>query len=68
MTPLIPALTEAAEWLAAGDPGAAAAASLQPPDSWEWLTVAVFCCSGSCGDSGGEAAVVQEEVILVNEE
>lgn len=65
MTPLIPALTEAAEWLAAGDPGAAAAASLQPPDSWEWLTVAVFSCSGSCG---GEAAVVQEEVILVNEE
>lgn len=68
MTPLIPALTEAAEWLAAEEGGAAAAASLQPPDSWEWLTVAVFSCSGSCCGSGGEAALIQEEVVLVNEE
>lgn len=70
MTPLIPALAEAAEWLAAdaSSGGAAAGASLQPPDSWEWLTVAVFSCSASCGGGGGAPALVEEGVALVNEE
>ena len=39
-----------------------------PPDSWEWLTVAVFTCSDDC-HAGGDAApgCREEEVALANE-
>lgn len=66
MAPLIHGLAESAEWLAAeGDCTAAAGALLQPPDSWEWLTVAVFSCSRGCDTRG---AVAEEAVALANED
>lgn len=70
MTPLIPALVESAEWLAAGSGGggAAAGATLAPPDSWEWLTVCVYVCGASCCGSAGAAALVEELAVLANEE
>lgn len=77
MTPLIPALVESAEWLAADTSAAAAAAAgatVQPPDSWEWLTVCVYSCGASCcsrsggGGSEGAAGLVEELAVLVNEE
>ncbi len=39
-----------------------------PPDSWEWLTVAVFTCSDDC-HAGGDAVLGcwEEEVALANE-
>ena len=40
---------------------------LRPPDSWEWLTVAVFTCSVSCHAGGGTACFVEEEAVFVNE-
>lgn len=61
MAPLIHGLVESAGWLAAEG---AAAALQQPPDSWEWLTAAVFTCERGCG--GG--ALVDEAVAAANEE
>lgn len=67
MTPVIPALAESAEWLAAGGT-AGALPLLQPADSWEWLTVCVNSCRGSCCDGSGEVQLLREEVVLANEE
>lgn len=66
MAPLIHGLAESAEWLTAERGGAAAAgALLQPPDSWEWLTVGVYCCSHGCHTGG---AFAEEAVALANED
>jgi hypothetical protein len=67
MTPIMPALMEARDWLAAEDQVAAAAA-LQPADSWEWMTVCVFSCRASCCRNDGGPQLLEEEIVLVNEE
>ncbi len=41
---------------------------LEPADSWEWLTVCVNSCRGSCCNGSGEVQLRQEEVVLANEE
>lgn len=51
----------------AGKPGQSSSAWLRPPESWEWLTVAVLTCSVTCHAGGGAACLVEEEAVLVNE-
>lgn len=65
MAPLIHGLSESAEWLAAEGGAARPPRLLLPPDSWEWLTLAVHTCSRSCGTGG---AAVAEAVAVANEE
>jgi hypothetical protein len=60
MGPLISMFEEAADWLAEGsDEGSLPAGCVRTPDSWEWLTVAIFTCPHDCaaGCTLSEAAV-----------
>ena len=56
-------LHEAAGWMSSDDAGEAP----RPPDSWQWLTVALFTCSRSCQGSPTEDDLAEEEVVLFNE-
>lgn len=41
---------------------------VQPPESWEWLTVLVAVCSAGCTKTGdGSVCWAQEHVVLQNE-
>ena len=51
----------------AGKPGKNSTRWLRPPESWEWLTVAMFTCSVSCHTGGGAACFLEEEAVTVNE-
>ncbi len=56
MPPLMPMLEEAASWLEAEAPTGS---------DWDWVTVAIFGCSGKCGSLAG---VCEERVVLIDEQ
>ena len=65
MAPLISIFAEAGEWLAQCR-SADEACHAEAPISWDWVTVAVFACTGCGRDAHGS---LHEAVVLVaNEE
>ena len=66
MAPLIAMLYEAAEWVPEAGEDYIQELPTDVPSSWEWLTVAVFACTGQCASSCS-SAFVEETVIVVNE-
>ena len=56
MPPLMPMLEEAASWLDSAD---------TTEIEWDWVTVAVFMCSGGCCPEDG---VAEEHIVLINEQ
>jgi hypothetical protein len=68
MAPLMHMLTEAGEWLADGSAGPSRASGfLDVPDSWDWLTIAVFSCREGCKAREAHVGVVEETVVIANE-
>ena len=64
MTPAISALEESAEWLEAE--GVEAGAFERPPGSWDWATVAVYCCRNRC--QSADKLYLEEDVYLISED
>lgn len=71
MGPAISYMEESAGWIEGGSLGGGPAPVLvRPPPTWEWITVAVFSCSKSCGpvsESGTNSCFMEEQVFVANE-
>ena len=66
MAPLIAMFHEAADWVVEAGEMYIEKEPVEVPLSWEWLTVAIFACSGQC-TSRCPTAFEEETVIAVNE-
>ena len=66
MAPLIAMLYEAADWVKEVGEGYTHGELVNVPASWEWLTVAVFACTGQCA-SKPSSEIEEETIIVLNE-
>lgn len=66
MAPLIAMLYEAADWVKEAGEGYGHEKLAEVPSSWEWLTVAVFACTGQCA-SRRTLGLAEQTVMVVNE-
>ncbi|KAK9846155.1 hypothetical protein WJX84_001791 [Apatococcus fuscideae] len=63
MSPLMHSMHEAADWAACDNEEEVP----RPPDSWQWLTIALFTCSKSCRNIQDGSSLVEEQLVLFNE-
>ena len=63
MSPLMHSMHEAADWAASDN----ALEGPRPPDSWQWLTVALFGCRRSCNSSQDGISICEEQLVIFNE-